>query len=739
MPSISLTPEQRIIVDAPVAHYVIRAVAGSGKTTTLAHRINKLLADGYDPRRLLVLMFNKSAQLDFQKKLQSVRGEGQSIPEVRTFHAMGFRLYKRFIELGVLAPYQGNILSEREIQFHLLQLVPQVLSPEQQNEFKRYKKEYLDVAASFIDQCKSQLDDPHSFFKHSGLENKFGFLPSLFERFEQWRNDHSRISYADMLYTPVKTIIAKPELRDLVSNKMDVILVDEYQDTNDIQHTLLSLIAGERAKVTIVGDPDQTIYEFRGAKPQYMLSGFAEEYTHCESLKLSTSFRYGHQVALLANQLIAHSPYHDDALCIPAKSNPHTAVELCETQNELISLVTRLAKHDASQRNQTAILVRYWSQTANLELALLRANLPYVLNGFRGIFGSDEMYAIRSLLQLADGSFAQMPPTMREQAFIQLARFPHVGINERQIQLFMHQLAQHSSRWGHHVLNMIPSDLSRFQKLKLERFAKGLSALENNTNPPRQLFKQYIQETKLFDELKTSGLSQDASDEQVRTVKNLMAFMAESRTENANALLNELAALEERTQIQHAQGIHITSMHRAKGLEWEHVVLPGLSETTFFSSSGRKEISPQDIASERRLIYVAMTRAKQSLLMLCPKSDSKDGLRFLHEMQSESALHIARSIERQQNTAQLKTLASKTLQRYADTFSIMLTTPSKAERPTLSNFDQAIWQADIIEHKSMGRGRVVQEEGETFTVQFDDNERRVFSKRYADKMFALAD
>lgn len=740
MPAFTLTSEQQAIVAAPVGHYVIRAVAGSGKTTTLTYRIQSLLAQGLDPRRVLVLMFNKSAQMDFQGKLKRLSTDNSPVPEVRTFHAMGFRLYKRFIQLGALPQYHGNIISEREIQFHLLQLMPQVLSPDQQSEFKRYKKEYLDVAARFIDQCKSQLDDARSFFRTCKLETKFSFLPALFDRFEEWRKDNARISYADMLYDPVCAILADQNLRTHVENKIDVILVDEYQDTNDIQHELLNIISGTRAKVTIVGDPDQTIYEFRGAKPQYMLSGFAQDHAECQALNLSTSFRYGHQVALLANQLIAHSPYHDDALCIPNESNPHTHVDVCETKDELQSLSARLNKLDPETRNNTAILVRYWSQSASIELALLRANIAYQLSGYRGIFGSEEMFALRALLQLASGQFGALSPQQREQALMQLARFPHVGVNERQVQTIMHQLAQCSSRWGHHVLAFIPNELSRFQKLKLERFAKGLSVAENNTNTPRAIFKQFAGETKLFDDLRNGGLSQDASDEQVRTVKNLMLFMAESGAENATQLITELTALEERTharqQDQH-RGIHLTSIHRAKGLEWDHVVLPGLSENVYFSSSSRKDLSAADIASERRLIYVAMTRAKQSLLMLTPPTSDPESLRFIDEMQILSSRRLTKAIEEGKLEADVGHEASDMLQRYAAHFKITLP-KSKATIPDTRSNGKPIWRQKKVTHKVLGNGRVVLDEAETFTVEFDDLERRVFSKRYAEKIFETA-
>ena len=735
MPSLTLTEEQLSIVNAPVGHYVIRAVAGSGKTTTLAYRIQHLLQNGLEPRRILVLMFNKSAQLDFQSKLQALVGGSSVVPEVRTFHAMGFRLYQRFIGLGALPAYQGSILSEREQQFHLLQLAPQALSPEQHTEFKRYKKEYLDVAARFIDQCKSQLDDPFSFFKASKLDQKFSFLPLLFERFEEWRKQSRRISYADMLYDPVQALLNQPGLQAQVANKMDLILVDEYQDTNDIQHALLTLIAGERAHITIVGDPDQTIYEFRGAKPQYMLSGFAQEFPDTRALNLSTSFRYGHQIALLANQLISNSPYHEDALCIPSASNPATEVELCETNSELKSLTARLAKLPLQALNNSAILVRYWSQTAPIELALLQANIPYALQGHRGIFGSDEMSALRSLLMLASGDFKALNEEQRLTNFMLLGRFPHLGINERHMHEVMHALAQCNSRWGYHLLKLIPEQLGRYQKLKLERFAKALSAVENNTNVPRKVFAHYIQETKLFDELKSSGLSEDASNEQVRTIKGLIEFMAQDPAPHAGMLLQNLAELEARTQFGKDQtetaGLQLTSIHRAKGLEWDTLILPGMSETVFFSQQGKGEV---DVASERRLIYVAMTRARQKLLMLCPPASTKDTLRFIHEMAPTCSITLAKAIEQGQAKVTLELAPSPISLRYAEHFKVAL----DWDKHTRKQQSAPSWMTSNVVHKVLGKGRVVKEEAETFTVEFDDKQRRVFSKRYADQVFEPA-
>ena len=738
MSELLLTPEQQAIVAAPLGHYVVRAVAGSGKTTTLAYRIKALLDRGLDARRILVLMFNKSAQLDFQAKLNRIITQGTTPPEVRTFHAMGFRLYRRFIELGALPTYQGNILSEREIQFHLLQLVGHTLSGEQQLEFKRYKKEYLDVAARFIDQCKGQLDDPKSFFNDSGLDQKFSFLPQLFERFEDWRLSHRRISYADMLYAPVMTMRANPELQKHVENKMDVVLVDEYQDTNDIQHALLSIITGSRAQVTIVGDPDQTIYEFRGAKPKYMVSGFAAEHPDCERLSLSTSFRYGHQVALLANQLIAHSPYHDHTLCVPSEQNPHTHVELLEAHNEL-KQITNTLEAQRSDIATSSILVRYWSQTAAIELGLLKANIPYTILGYRGIFGSDEMLALRAILELASGVMHTLSNQERERRFLQIARFPHVSINERQIASIMYLLAEHDSRWGNHLISLIPEQLSRYQKLKLERLARAFSAAENNTQPPEKLFERYILETNLYEELKSSGLSKEASEEQVRTVKSLIGFMVGSQERTAEQLLNTLSELELKTEnAQQDEGVLVTSVHRAKGLEWDRVILPGLSESNVFARGSRKELSEQDIASERRLLYVAMTRARKHLSLLYPAPAENDTLRFIREMQTENTLSVAKAIEQESSELKLKQTASKLLSDYATRFGLVIEQPATSSHANAGTSSHPAWTMQHVMHRLLGKGMVVKEEAETFTVEFEDKERRVFSKRYADQVFETA-
>lgn len=728
--ALALTTEQQAIVTSPIQHQIVRAVAGSGKTTTLAYRIRHLLASGIEAKRLLVLMFNKSAQLDFSKKLLGVLDPAQPAPEVRTFHAMAYRLYHRFVQEGALPPFKDKILSERESQFQLLLLSQQILTEAELKEFKRNKKEHLDMAGNFIEQVKSQLRPASEFFLLAGLEDKFRYFIPLFERFEAWRKQQQRISYSDMLYDPVMAMLAKPELQALVRNKMALILVDEYQDTNDIQHQLLKIIAGERAKITIIGDPDQTIYEFRGAKPSYMVKGFAEEFPDTVTNQLSVSFRYGHHIALLANHLIANSPYANETLCLAHEDNPHTKVTVQTTAEASTSVVQALSR---SPKGITAVLLRLWSQSVSIELALLKAGMPYQLQGHAGVFGSQSMRAVFTLLKIASGEFAQLSQEQRRQQLYDLCQFPHLGLNEQALGQFCLGLSQHGSKWGYAALQAIPSNCHRIQSLKLQRFARALSAIENNSNDMKRLLNGYVEETKLYEEILNMGLSQDAAQEKLNAARSLIEFICKLPGDAQQALATLHTMQQQRSNNPHANAI-ITTIHRAKGLEWDNVIIPNLDNNTYPNRITGKALTLDDIASERRLLYVAMTRAKQQLLILVPHNKDKHS-RYLSELCTEQSKRLSQAIY-QNEACHLTETASNVCKAYARRHDCQLN-----EAITVHDdvFDAAPWNKEKVHHTLLGEGRVLKEHGDTFSVQFlNDKSVRTFVKKDATKHFAAA-
>src|SRR5690554_6688080 len=429
-----LTDEQRAIITAGYEHAVITAVAGSGKTSTLAWRIRFLLEQGHDPDRMLVLMFNRSARVDFERKLQEVCDQsGLALPEIRTYHAMGLRLYKRFVREGYLPGFSEKILTEQEISYQAWLLTRRLAPEDLADEIRRNKKDYVEAATGFIDLVKTTLTPAELVFEELGYSDRHRYLVDLFHGFEQWRKARSQITYADMLYEPVMAIHQNPPLQRLVTNKMDLVLVDEYQDTNEIQHLLLRYIAGERAKVTVVGDPDQTIYEFRGARPEFILTRFQKEFDEPLQQTLSYSFRYGHRIALLANHLITHNQGRNDVLCHAHSSTPATRVHLHESEHDSEVVVKLLETLPETEQHQTAILFRVWSQSVAIELRLLARQIPYHIDAGKGALFSREAEAVTSLLQVVTGQLPNMTAQDRLEAARHLLRFPHVGLKEQEL------------------------------------------------------------------------------------------------------------------------------------------------------------------------------------------------------------------------------------------------------------------------------------------------------------------
>jgi DNA helicase-2/ATP-dependent DNA helicase PcrA len=741
---INLTEEQLAIVAANPAHYVITAVAGSGKTTTLAYRIRHLLEQGVDARRMLILMFNRSARQDFSVKLQQVLSNHQVSPEVRTFHAMGYRLYQRFIRDGYLPPFQNNILSEKEIHFHIWRMMRQTLSDEALRDAKRNKKEHVELCHQFFETVKSGLHPPELVFEILELPNKFKYVLSLYDQFEAWRKQQSRISYTDMLYDPVMAIRAVPALAELVGNKMDVLLVDEYQDTNDIQHELMKLIAGDRAKITIVGDPDQTIYEFRGAKPEYLIRGFSKEFPDAQNLTLSYSFRYGHKVSLLANHLITNNKNRQNLLCKSFSANPATDVTEHVCENDAASITALLSASTLSELNQTAILARAWSQTVGIELSLLERKIPYHIEGKNSVFNLVEAQSIRAIIELVAGAFSGMSPEERQLKFELIFHFPHVGLPDTQLKMLAATLASYPEDWGKILQQLIPTDLNRIQVIKLERLSKVITRLTLSNRPVKQLLMLYVQEAELYEGIRSLSLSHDHAEEKVASIMGIMRFISNLEG-NATDILNYLFTLQQNAEQQHQQAVTITTIHRAKGLEWDTVLIPGLNDKLIPYSLRTENLTKAEQESERRLLYVAMTRAKLALHLFVPKRHQHalfKPSRFEFELKIEQSLLLGGSLDRKETFCELpKGMKATTISKqYAEVMQCELQTlepePSDlAQKNTTKPQGKPVWFSHHVQHCVLGRGIVTGDQSGSFTVEFDDRQARVFSKETADRFF----
>ncbi|MCG8612834.1 MAG: ATP-dependent helicase [Pseudomonadales bacterium] len=759
-----LTQEQQQVIDVGFEHCLITAVAGSGKTTTLAHRIIALLQQRHDPGRMLILMFNRNAKEDFERKLGRLCNEGHfRLPEIRTYHAMGYRLYQRFVREGYLQPVNPQILSEQEIHYQVWNLIRALAPSDLADEIKRNKKEYVERGSQFIDLVKSTLKKPSEVFAALDYSPRFNFLLDLFDRFEQWRQQHARYSFSDMLYEPVKLIHENPELLNLVTNKMDLVLVDEYQDTNEIQHLLLKYIAGDRAKITVVGDPDQTIYEFRGAKPEYILNRFAKEFPNPKQLTLSYTFRYGHRIALLANHLITHNKGRNNVLCRshPMVSDSSISLHYGADAEQILELVNTLSGQDPSSGSDQSgrrlsditILCRVWSQSITIELALLANRVPYQISAGKGALHSKEMNAVRCLLEFASGKFRDFPMAVRKKRFETLLRFPHCGLAEDRIQDLSQYLASHDRNWSEHLRERLgPSgglSLHPLQKRKLGSFADALQQLlllAQRGNTAAQCLKHYANATELFEGVRSLALTKDIAEERVATITGIFHYLFLLKLGTAESL-EHLQDLSERANQNTADDrLLLTTMHRAKGLEWPVVIIPGLNDKFMPYTVRENEITATLLESERRLLYVAMTRAVEQLHLICParKKSAPDKSpppsRFLGELEFNLSQELGHYLAQRKTSLPAPPFTpdrplSTTARRYCALENVTYVSPKSKAEPKSEEPQSPIWQQQYVDHAIFGRGTITREESSSFQVKFDEGRVLDFSKKSAHLYF----
>ncbi|MRI34774.1 hypothetical protein EOPP23_17470 [Endozoicomonas sp. OPT23] len=774
-------------------HALCIAVAGSGKTTTLAHLILNLLAMGSDPRRVMVMMFNKSAQLDFTAKLQKLTTQtfnGQNhplnslpVPEIRTYHSTGLRLLKKLEQWGVRGGFDYNPMSDKEIELKIRELILKLAPDSLQEKIKSDTARYIEAAISFIEQVKSSLNEPDIVLADSDYPDSLKFFITLFHEFEQWRLDNRRITFTDMLYDTVKLLMQHPEHLTKVSNKMQFIVVDEYQDTSTLQHHLTRIIAGERARVIAVGDPDQTIYEFAGANINNILQYFEQDFTSTglvEQLTIPHTFRYGHSIALAASHLIARNKDRKDVICLAHENNTPSDIELIQSdQDETKVLLVAIRNQLSSTSDPFAILVRVWAQAVPLELALLSEGIQYHNEG-PSLFERPEIVSLIAALELSSGQFQFLDVDGRAKRLYQLFTLPHLGIKTQIINELIAAIQMHGQDIGKVMANSIEliRGISDYQRKKLYNRAKILHNLElqGQKKPPAELLQDYIRSAELKESLQSMSLNEQRTEEQLLALDGFLQWLRGSARSSGEAieLIRQLRDRKKQgKQSKNRAQLTISSCHRAKGLEWPAVMIPGLTARYWpFERSDSLSASITDIESERRLLYVAMTRArKQLFLFSCPgnlepgshnwnNSNRQTVSRFLKEMQLDHSKTLAEKL----NTDSIEPLQlylaehglTQQSRRYLDSLSpvhgqVAASAPSRKEilakqrqakaknqdpgyraaRSVLFNSNESSmpWQENSrLRHSIFGEGKVIEVNDNNFVVLFD---REYGVKRFA--------
>ncbi|MEQ6918277.1 ATP-dependent helicase [Halomonas aquatica] len=627
-----LTLEQQAVVAHDQGHARVAAVAGAGKTTTMVARVLHLLARGVPPARILVLMFNRSAREDFQARLAAMAPAGQALPDVRTFHALGHRLTASLNRWGALAPRQ-LLTADWQLERLLRQATLAALGEEPEARETALDAERLEALAHFCGLVKAEMASPADLHARLDFGEQTGHFVAAFEHAERLLADQGLMTFADLLYRPLLALEADATLRRRVQGFLDHVVIDEYQDINTAQQRLLAVLAGRQAEVMAVGDANQCIYEWRGAHPDTMLENFTATFGAARDYPLSTTFRHGHALALAANHAIAANRRRPDQLCLAAPGNPRTGLSVGQGSRGLLDEI-RAWRHQGRGLDEACLLVRSWALSVPLQLALLRQGIPFRLaREDRFVFRLPLVEALAGYLRLALEPLRLQDPGH----LAMLLAHPTCFVARERIAALATRLSE-TQRWPERHDTLLEG-LKPHQRRTLKRRWSLLCELPRMSAwPPARLLEHVLQAVEAEKVLKRAAARRDKGEEDVRLI-DVLVEQARELGDDTAAFIELLCRPVENRQ----DGVLITTVHGAKGLEWPLVLVAGTNEEDFPHYTRDNPLTPRRLEEERRLFYVAITRARERLVLLHDGGDHRPS-RFIGESAWEDGQRVARRL-----------------------------------------------------------------------------------------------
>lgn len=643
--------QQKIIKHSINNHALVSAVAGSGKTQTLIARIEHLLSEGVAANKILVLMYNKSAQLDFATRLKKVlKPEVARLINVRTMHSLGNGFLQAFAKAGFVKI--DKILKEYEVD-----TIIQKLLKTYQKELKITKDidiERVETFKEYISLLKSDLSLNNKKIKELNSKEK-KLLDKIFAEFNKECEKNKAITYDDMIYMPAKLFEENKTSALQVSSLYSHIIIDEYQDINQVQQSFLKYLVGKNTYVLAVGDVDQTIYQWRGSTPYYMLEGFKKDFKDVKQYHLSYTFRYGDLVSLMANNIITNNKKRHNNLCITYPDlDKNTDISILDNSDKAVLKLKTLIQSGV-KASDIAILVRKYNSTTVFELSCLYNDLAYNVVAGKNIFSENLFKAIYGYLMLFNkGSGFEKHAINQRVDFVKaMLDYPSLYLKKEVKQKLAQDIVQDVSQAMKLISDLTKTvDKSYKEKNILAISSKWRSIFNNTRIKKSERAINFILEALDLEKQisKTSGETH-SSKSKLQIIDGMTSFAKGKKSSLSEfiELLYELYMKSTQQNDNDPNQIQIMSMHRAKGLEWDYVVVHDATEGGFFGENNLK-VADDIVEEERRLFYVAITRVKKHLFIVSsddisrlsawyqvkkntyPKNlKCKNSLRFLYE------------------------------------------------------------------------------------------------------------
>jgi len=637
-----LNPAQREAVSAPIGHYLVLAGAGSGKTRVLTHRIAWLLeVEGASPWSILAVTFTNKAAGEMRARCDTLIRQGTRGLTIGTFHGIAHRLLRQHWREAKL-PETFQIL-DADDQQRLIKRVMQGLGLDEARFPSRQ-------AAWFINTAKDEGKRPDAF--HAENNPLTRTLLDVYRAYEDACARAGVVDFAELLLRSHELWLKDDALLAHYRERYRHLLVDEFQDTNTIQYAWIRMLAGQSGHVFVVGDDDQAIYGWRGARVENV-QHFLRDFPGARTIRLEQNYRSTGTILKAANAIIANNPQRlgKKLWTAGAAGAPIALYAAYNEQDEARFVVEQIREHlrDGGRANECAILYRSNAQSRNFEEQLIQHEIRYRVYGGLRFFDRAEIKDALAYLRLVANRHD-------DPAFERTVNTPPRGIGERTLDTLRQRARRDgSSLWDAALHEHAGAELAGRAKNALKAFVALIEELAKtcaaDSDAPMALAEQMehaIARSGLRDYYEAD--SRGSAESRVENLDELVnvASRFERTPEDLEAGFSELTAFLAHAALEagETQGeawedcVQLMTLHSAKGLEFPLVFLVGLEDGLFPSQRSLDE--PGRLEEERRLAYVGITRARETLILSYAETRRLHGVetynrpsRFLHELPRE--------------------------------------------------------------------------------------------------------
>ncbi|EQA05109.1 DNA helicase Rep [Glaesserella parasuis] len=606
-----LNPQQQQAVEYVNGACLVLAGAGSGKTRVIINKIAHLIARcGYSPKQIAAVTFtNKAAREMRERVAHSIGKESSRGLTISTFHTLGFEILKR--EHKLLGYKSGMTLFDEHDQLALLKhLLPENVTED---------KDLLKLLVATISNWKNDLLSPEQTIALAKSDRDRVFS-HFYDQYQNQLKAYNALDFDDLIMLPTLLFKQFPEAKERWQQKIRYLLVDEYQDTNTSQYELIKLLVGCDGNFTVVGDDDQSIYSWRGAKPENM-GRLQQDFPKLKVIKLEQNYRSSQRILHCANILIDNNDHLFDKRLFSqlGEGEKLNVIEAKNEEQEAERIVGELIAHRFSRKTKYkdyAILYRGNHQSRLLEKLLIQNRIPYKISGGTSFFAKAEIKDMLAYLRLLvnqddDAAFLRIVNTPKRE--IGAATLEKLGqlANEKQVSLFE-----------------VIFDFELIQRLTpkpyqaLQDFARWVVELSDQAvrSEPKSAIQDMLAKIQYEAYLYETAATPKSAEMQSRNVQTLFEWVEKmlegdelSEPMSLNQVVTNLTLrdmMERGEDDDESDQVQLMTLHASKGLEFPHVFLIGMEEGIL---PHQTSIDEDNVEEERRLAYVGITRAQQTL------------------------------------------------------------------------------------------------------------------------------